>query len=419
MADLKDKFYRWLRLSESFFKADMVYVAKGTFWVAFGQVFTSLLSLLLIIVVANWLPKETYGLYRYILSLAGILNIFTLTGMSRAVSRAAATGNEGAFAAAFKYLLKWNLILLLAFWILSGYYFFNDNRLLALSLFILSFFSPLTIAFNIYSAYLDGKKEFRLNNIFSVFSTAIYVLGMIAAVIFFGTVTWLIAVYALTTFASSLIFYLVTVKLFRPPKTTDDKSFLKYGRELTFIGFIGPVASQIDKIILSHFWGPIELAVYSLATTMPERATSFIKGWVSIAFPKLATKTPEEINTVFYKRILQGLSIGAIMTLGYIILSPYVFKYLLPQYLDALFYSQILAISFVFAMPNRYVSLLLESQKMSRIILVRGLIQSLIMVLLYIVLGIWGGILGLVVAQVINSFSGVLVNIILWRSRKA
>jgi len=415
MDNLRAKTYNLLRKSEKFFKTDMVYLAKGNFWVTFGQSINSILSLILIIAFANLLPKETYGLYRYILSLAGILNVLTLTGMNRSVSRTIAAGNESVLRISVKYQLKWNLLMLAAFWILAGYYFMNSNDIFAVSFFILGIFVPSTLAFNTYCAYLDGKKEFKIANILSVVSTIVYVAGVLATILLSGEVIWLIAAYAVTTFASALFFYIFILHKFKPPIASVDKETLRYGRELSYIRIIGPVVSQIDKIILAHFWGAAELATYWLAMAVPGRAISFLKRWVGIGFPKFAAKTSKEINTVFYRRIFQGMSIGVVISVLYILISPYLFKYLLPQYIDGVFYSQILAVSFIFAMPNRYISLLFESQKLSRIIFVKEIIQSIIAILLYVVLGIFGGILGLVIAHVLNSFIGMLINIIMWQ----
>ena len=230
---------------------------------------------------------------------------------------------------------------------------------------------------------------------------------------------WLIAAYAITTFASTLFFYIFTVRKFPPPAATTTGETLTYGRKLTFIGLIAPIASQIDKIILAHFWGPAQLAVYSLAIAVPDRATSFIKNLVGLGFPKFATKMPGEINTMFYKRIFQGVSLGALAALAYVLVAPYVFQYLLPQYLDSVLYSQMLAVGLIFAMPNRYVSLLLVSQKFSRLIFINNLIQSAVKILLYVVLGIWGGVLGLVIAYVLHSFIGMLVNMAIWRKNSS
>jgi len=403
-----------LRGSDNFFKADMVYLAKGNFWKMSGQVITSILSLGLMVMFANFLPKETYGLYRYILSLAGILSIFALNGMNQAVVQAVAAGNDGVFKTSIKYQLKWNLMQLLAFWSLGAYYFINSNQYLGISFLVMGVFSPLTFVFNTYGAYLEGKKNFKLNSIFSVISTIVYVAGMVVAIKFSGETVWLVVVYSLTTFASTLIFYIVTLRIFHPPISPANDT-LKYARELTFIGFINPIVSQVDKIILAHFWGATALAVYSLAIAVPDRVIPLIKSWVSVGLPKFSAKTPEEINSVFYTRIFQGMVIGVIAFVGYYFTAPYLFKYLLPKYLEGILYSQLLAISFIFAISNRYVGLLLISQKLSKQIFVSNFTQSILRVLLYIVFGIWGGILGLVLAHVLLSFIAIIINTIVWR----
>lgn len=408
----------WLRRSESFFKTDMVYLAKGGLWQIFGQVGVSIITLGLTIIFANLLPKETYGLYRYILSLAGVLGIFTLTGMNQAVSQSVASGNDGAFRMAVKYQLKWNMIQLLAFWAVSFYYFTEGANELSIAMLVLGIFSPLTLAFNTYGAYLEGKKQFSLNNIFSILSTLIYVGGMVTAILLSGEVRWLAAAYAITTFVSTFFFYFLTLKKFHPPINESGET-LKYGRELTIIGAMGPLVSQIDKIILSHFWGATQLAVYSLAIAVPERATSLIKSWVSIGLPKFSVKSPKEINQVFFIRIAQGIAIGAICFVAYYFSAPYLFKYLLPNYLDSVGYSQILALSFLFALPNRYVSLLLTSQKASKIMFVNHTTHNVLRIALYGIFGMFGGIIGLIAARVFMDFIGMLINIYAWKLHKS
>lgn len=414
---LKNKTYKWLRSSEKYLKTDMIYVAKGGFWMTFGQSGTTILSLILVMAFANLLPKETYGTYLYILSLTGVLNIFTLTGMNSAVARAVAVGQEGMLRASVRYQLKWNLLMLTAFFILGGYYLINYNVILAISFFILGIFVPSTLALNTYGSYLEGKRKFKFAGISTIISTLLYVVGGLIAVFLSGEVVWLITAYAFTTFASTLFFYIFIVHKFKLPIiiNTETKETLRYGRKLSFIRFIGPISSQIDKIILLHFWGPAQLAIYSLAMIAPNKIISFTKKWVGIGFPKFSAKTIQEINTVFYRRIFQGMAIGATIAVLYALTAPYLFKYLLPQYIEGVFYSQILAISFVFAMPNRYISLLFESQKLSRLIFIRGLINSLVSILLFIIFGILGGILGLIVAQITSSFIGMVISVIVWR----
>lgn len=411
---LRESLHRALRWSERYTHLDMVYFASGSFWQTVGQVINSLLALGLVLVFANFLPKETYGTYRYLISLAGILNIFTLTGMSQAVAQAVANGRDGVLRTSVRYQLKWNLILMAASWALGAYYFAHENFAYAGALLILSLSTPLTAAFNTYGPYLGGKRKFRLNNLFSILSTLIYVAGMALAVVLGGHVIWLVAVYAVTTAGANILFYFITLWRFKPPAERGD-DVLRYGRHLTYIGLMAPVVAQLDSIILNHFWGAAPLAVYSIAVAIPNRAVPLIKSWVDVGFPKAAQKTPEELNRTFFRRVSQGLGIGIVLTAVYWVVAPLLFSYLLPRYLDAVLYTQILSLSFIFAIPNRYVTVLLNSQRMERRILANNIVQSFIIVILYLALGIWGGILGLVVAQVLEDAISILINIAIWR----
>lgn len=419
---LKKQTTSLLLWSQKYTKADMLYLAQSGFWVTFGQAMNSVLSLVLIIALANLLSKETYGLYRYVLSIAGILNICTLTGMNNAVSRAVARGAEGILKPAIHYQLKWNLLMLVALYCTGGYYILQHEYYFAIAFFVLGTFVPATLAFNTYGAYLLGMKKFKLVNILSTLSTGFYTVGMLIAAFLSDQFVWLIITYALTTFASSVIFYLYTIRAYTPIEAEDSmvNDTLAYGRKLTYIKLLGPITSQIDKIILGHFWGPVQLATYTLATTIPSKAVPALKNLVDTGFPKFATKTTAQLNTVFYMRILQGLGVGVVVTTLYILIAPYLFKYLLPQYIEGVLYSQILSLSFIFALPMRYLGLLFESQKLSRLVFINSLINALILISLYICLGLLGGIIGLVIAQVIHSFLGLLVNLISWKlhSRK-
>ncbi|MDO8231962.1 MAG: oligosaccharide flippase family protein [bacterium] len=415
---IKSRLISLLRWSERYTNLDMVYFASGGFWQTFGQVATSLLGLGLVLFFANFLPKETYGTYRYILSLSGILSIFTLTGISQAVAQATAVGHEGALRTAVRYQLKWNLILMFVFLVAGAYYFINENFAYTGALLILGIATPFTNAFNTYGAYLDGKRQFRLNNIFSILSTLIYVGGMMAAVWWGGSVIWLITAYAIATLGANLLFYRITLKMFNPPMEPAEDT-LRFGRHLTYIKLLAPLTAQIDSIILNHFWGPAALAVYAMATAIPNRAIPLTKDWVDIGFPKVARKTPEEIDQTFYKRIAQGLLAGSLLGGSWALTAPLFFTYFMPQYLDATPYAQLLGLLFVFSMPNRYITVLLNAQKMTKRIFLNTTTVNVLQLLLYGILGVWGGILGLITAQIAVAAIGLTINILTWRMGRA
>ena len=411
---LKSKFDYLVDRGTALFGIDLKYFASGGFWTACNQLVNGLLSFLLVIAFANLLPKETYGIYTYLLSLSGFFTVFTLSGMNAAVLQAVASGNDGVLKSSVKYQIKWNFAMTVVLFGLSAYYFWQHNYTFAISLIILGVASPLTNALNTYGAFLIGKKNFKIDSLFSSLSILVYSLGMIAAVLISKEVWLLILIYSIATLGTNIFFYFKTLRIYNPPETNSPET-TKYGWQLTFVGFISPIVGQIDKIILGSFWGPAELAVYFLARAMPDRAYLYIKELVSVGLPKLAERTIEDINAVFYKRILQGLVIGILAAGIYILISPLLFKYLLPKYLESVRYSQILSLVFIFAAPARYVGSLFTIKKMVRPVVIVNLIANTFKIILYVVLGIWSGIMGLIITELIFQAAGLIINIALWK----
>lgn len=401
-----------LRWSERYTKIDMVYVTQGGFWVTLGQVISNLLSLGLLIAFANLLPPETYGLYRYILSLAGVLGIFSLSGMNAAVARAVAQGHEGALRASVHYQYKWNLMMAASFGMLALYYWWRGDELFALSFVLLGLFVPATLALNTYGAYLEGKREFKLASLTTIGSTAAYTFGMLAILYWSSDVLALVAVYAGSTFVATLFSYWYTLRRFHPTGTSGGA--LEYGRTLTFISFVRPIAGQIDKILLTQFWGTGQLATYAIVTAVVDRPATMIKSWIGLAYPKLADKTTADIHATLLVRLAQGALAGALAAGCFIFLSPFLFAYVLPRYAEAVPYANLLAISMIINVPGKYLSIIMQAQRMVKELFALTLVGSIAQILLYGVLGIWGGIEGLVIAYLISSALALIQQIIMW-----
>lgn len=416
MSILKKTGYKFLNCGTKFLGLDLKYFVSGGFWKTIGTATTNILAALLMIAFANLLPKETYGLYRYILSLIGILTMFSLTGMNAAVTQAVATGNEGALKASVKYQLKWSFIMTLASWVLAAYYLWHQNTAISISLFILGLITPITYTLNTYGAYLEGKKDFKRKSIFLIWSSIIYVAGMLPAIYFGKEILWLIVAYAITSFIPNLFFYIKTLKIYNPPENKSPEA-ITYGRHLTYLNFVNPILGQADNIILGHFWGVGQLAIYSLARAIPDKIGPFIKQIIGVGLPKLAPKSIKEINSVFKKRLLQSFGIGVLLAAAYIVTAPFIFKYILPKYLESVFYSQILALGFIFIVPIGYISTMVAAQKMVTrpFFVIINFIMSGVKIILYIVFGIFGGILGLVLSQIIYYIISLFISIFAWK----
>src|SRR3989344_7438871 len=123
MQNLRKPIYQLLRQSESFFKTDMVYLTKGNFWLFLGQAVAAVSSLVLAIAFANLVTPEEYGNYKYVFSVAGIINAFSLSGLGITVMRASSINHDGTLKHSFRQSLTWGVVMVTIAGIACAYYF--------------------------------------------------------------------------------------------------------------------------------------------------------------------------------------------------------------------------------------------------------------------------------------------------------
>ena len=183
---------------------------------------------------------------------------------------------------------------------------------------------------------------------------------------------------------------------------------------ITGAGIIGTVASYIDKIILFQVAGPVALAIYGFATAGPERLKSLLKGWISIALPRLTESSIHEIRSVFYKRIGLSVLIGTLLAVIYIIFSPPLFQWFLPKYLDSIFYSQIYALSLVAVPITIYTGSIFASQNMLRAIYAFNIGSQVARIVLFLIFGWLWQTWGLIVASLLSCLVNTIYTIMIW-----
>jgi len=404
MQKIKSKIYNLLRWSQKYTKTDMVYLAEGGFWLTFGQIISTIASFLLAIAFANLLSKETYGIYKYILSLTGLLAIPTLSGINTAVIQAVARGYEGSLIPALKTKVKWGLWGGLTSIILAGYYYFQGDTTLTLCFLIAAIFLPFMDSLVVYSSLLNGRKLFKISTKYDIITQVIAVAAMMVTLFLTNNIFLIIFVYFIPHTLLRFIFLKITLKKFRPNKKEDSKT-ISYGKHLSLMGVFDAIASQIDKILIFHYLGAIELAIYAFAVVPIDQIKGLFKNIHLLALPKFSQRTTEEIKKTIFKKILKlGLTIFIIVII-YIFIAPFVFKIFFPQYLKSVSYSQIYAISLIaitVMLPIAALQSKSAKKELYQLNIYSSIIQIIVLLLFIYFYGLWGAIIARVLARFIS-----------------
>jgi len=405
ISKIKNQAYWFLKSTQKYTGTDNVYLAKGGFWLTLGQIVSMTAAFLLAVAFANLLDPTTYGNYKYVLSLLGVLAVFCLDGMRLAVTQAVSRNLEGSFYTAFRARLKWGLLGSLTAIVGAVYYWIRGNNILPIPLLVASIFLPLMYASQLYGAFLNGRKLFNVQVNYRIINQVISAGAIIATLFFTKNLFWLVSVYFVSHTFLNFFFYFLTKARFRPNKKEDPKT-LNYGKHLSLMGLVNYLATYLDKILLFTFVGSAQLAVYSFAVLIPEQIKAITTNINTLALPKLTLKSREEIKASMVKKILKLTLLTGVIIIFYIIIAPYFFKIFFPQYSSSVLYSQIFIFTII-SFPVSLISTAFQAKMMkkeqyllrfvafTRIVLFAALIPFY---------GIWGIIAAKIGAEVVALF---------------
>lgn len=389
-----------LKWSERYIKTDMLYLTSGGFWLFFGQGVSTLAALLLAIAFANLIEPEKYGNYKYVLALASTIGALTLTGLTTAVTRATARGHEGTFPYAFRLSLTWSVAMILVALLGAGYYYINENMFLATSLLIIGATAPIIAATSLYRPFLVGRKNFKKASLFGILQSIVPTLSVLGGILLNLPLIGLVSIYFLSTTGVLLILFLHTKALVKNKTVDPITNFL--GKHLSIMGVISTIGNRIDSILIFQLLGGAELAIYTLATTMPDTIRGSLKNIDALAMPKFANKERGELKRAVWSKTPLIFFATLLIAIAYALASPYIFEILFPKYIAAIPFTQMyaFAIPLSFALASAY----FDSQaavKERYILNISNAIFRIVTVVIGIYFfGIWGAIIARLVTRI-------------------
>ncbi len=408
---LRLKIINLLHWSEKYTKTDMVYLTSNGFWSIATQIISMLTTLIVVYVFANYAAKELYGQYKFVLSIVSLLAIFTLTGTGVAIMQSVARGFTNDLQRLLKSKIIFGLIGALLSIVLSGYYFYKGNHELSNIFLAISIFIPFFESFFLYNSYLQGKKDFKTSFFYVSISTIIQSIALLSAIFITTNIIVILAALFISQIATRAFFFYITLKNRHESEkdTPNDKEVLKYSKHLSAMGVVSLVANHIDKILVFHYLGAAELAVYAVAILVPEQIKEAFKHIYKLAIPKYAKQDIKNIKkNILKKMLIFGLPVVIIISI-YILIAPYFYSILFPKYLESIFLSQIFAISILAIVASLPIAAL-QAKSLTKQLYKYNLCSYTLQIV-FIFIGIYYyGLIGLVIARVVSRLLTIIIS---------
>lgn len=390
---------------EKFTKTDIKYIAKGGFWLTFGNVISLSASFLSSIAFANLLTENDYGIFRYILSMIGILAIPCLGGLNTSISKAVSQGFEGTLYLGLKTKFKYGLLASLASLILGSYYFFNNNLVLTFSFLLTAVLLPLMETSYLFTSFLNAKKLFKLstkyNTIIKIFTTVLLVI----VAYLYKSVPIIILTYLFSHTLSRTFFLFLTIKKIKPNQKIDHEA-ITYGKHLSFISILGQVSTYLDKILIFSGIGAPALAGYYLSLIPFKHTQNIFNNLNILAFPKFATNSFEEIKKTLPRKILKLYLIIVPLIILYFWIAPYAFQIIYPKYLEWANISKLFMLLLIFYPLTLFSTALTALGKKNRLYINTAFYSACRIILLVItvpIFGINGAIFSIITTYVLSN----------------
>lgn len=407
---MKDRVIALLRSSERYTKTDMVYLASSGFWLFFGQAGLVLISLVSAVAFGHLASQDTYGNYKYAITLAGLFSTFALTGVGTGIIQSVSRGKDGALRQGFKLNLKWSWgIVLISFAAAAYYFFLQHNVFLGIALILLGVSSPLINGYSLFSSLLIGQKQFKRDALYSIANTAFPTFAVVAGLFLTNRAIVLIVIYLVASLVADAYSYVLTLRQARNAAT--DEGLLSYSAHLSLMGILNTIADKIDSIAVFSFLGPAELAIYAYAIAMPEQIKQVIKMIAPLSMPKFANRSISEIQENIWRK-MGYLAVGVVVSLLlYIFLAPFLFRYLFPIYVSAVGYSQLYALTLLLSFITTPLSAVFQAHKKVREQYITTNAPAILLLVLLPILTYAYGIFGAILSQLAYRFFSAVISV--------
>lgn len=400
-------------------------VAKNVFWLSAGQIGSRLFRALIIIYAARVLGATEYGVFSYVLGLAGFFTIFADFGINALLTREVAKKPEEQpyyFATIFwiKMVLLFFTAILVIF-LAPQFSKIEGAEVLLPFVALLVFFDGVR---EFVIAFFRSKEKMELEALVTtVTNVAITIFGF--TILYFASTAQALAVtYILSASTGAIIGVVILRKLFAGVFVYFKKSLvtlsMKAALPMAFIGIIGVFMLQIDILMLGALTTAQTIGFYSAGQKIIQLLYTFPAILSTALFPSMSKFVGQEDRFKSRLVIERGFTVVFLLavplTIGGVILGKNIIDFLYgSEYLPGVLPFQILILSLLPVFPSYMIGNYIFSYDLQKKALPYVALGSVINVVMNIIFIPTHGATGAAVATLITQ---IIYNGAMWRLAK-
>lgn len=391
------------------FNFDAHYFLKGGFWLSLTQAVTIIGGLLTSILFAHYLTPQDFGIYRYLISLSALFAAFSLTGLGQSILQTAAKGYYNFYIETLRLNFIYSLSIFTISFLGFAYYLFNKNIVLAIGCLCIAVLQPIISSFSNTAVYLQGRQLYRESSILQLCKVTVITISGVISIFLTENILVLFIIFLLSNAAVNVLGHII----FKPSNATTTPrelitTYTSYAQHTSLRNVIANAANRVDTIVVFTQLGAAELAIYTIATLVPEQIKGSFKNLASLLLPKYAAHGEYSvIKKSVPKRGFQLFAVLVFLTAIYIFIAPFLYQIIFPKYPEAILLSQLAALAFpslVLFIPYSVLQSQLAEDSLYSLQITTAIIQAVLTILLTTTFGLIGAIIARIVYRYIFMF---------------
>ncbi len=305
-------------------------MAKNTFWMAAGQIGSRLFRAIIIIYAARVLGAAGYGVFSYVVGLAGFFTVLADVGVNATVTREISQKpNQTPYYFATAFWIKVGLLLLTAAVVIFVGPLLSDIEEVKILIPLAALLTVFDALREFSSAYFRGKQKMELEALLIIATNvAITIIGFII-LSFWATAKALTIAYILSAGTGAILgIYILRKQFLKAVKYFRKKllmPILRAALPISLLGILGVFMLNIDIVMLGFYEGAEEVGFYSASQKIVQLLYVLPVIIAASTFPAISRliseKKGEKVKTLMERSITIVLLIALPIAVGGAILS--------------------------------------------------------------------------------------------------